>query len=228
MQCQSRWGPPATPTNVVDWGTTQRGWWVKAKGRGWDHPSKRRWRSGESPSTGTSPGTTPGWEGAIPSWCHVGEGLLLPLMSMPKDPECSPLWQSAWIEWHTRHMEMLPWWRELIKIPGHKDYQEFAWKVHASFKMPKVCNWVKRVDNDHIPHWHTLWLESTISCHLLMWGLALRTTDFPNHTIPLPTWGHYSIGLRRSNHQSLANLTIWQKAWWNSSRQWSCWSCSWK
>ena len=36
-------------------------------------------------------------------------------------------------------------------------------------------------------------------------------------------WGHFSIWLRRPNHQFLVNLTVWQKVWWNSGMQWSCW-----
>ena len=81
----------------------------------------------------------------------VGDGLPPLLMSMPKDPEPSPLHQSVWIEWLARHVEMPPWWRELIKIPSYKDYQEFAQKVCATFEVPKVCNRVKRVDNYHTP-----------------------------------------------------------------------------
>ena len=45
---------------------------------------------------------------------------------------------------------MPSWWEELIKIPGHADQTEFAQIVHASFEVPKVCNWVKKVDNYHM------------------------------------------------------------------------------
>ena len=38
---------------------------------------------------------------------------------------------------------------ELLKIPSHKDYQQFAQKVQASFEVPKVHNQMKKVDNDH-------------------------------------------------------------------------------
>ena len=115
----------------------------------------------------------------------MGDGLPPLLISMAKDPESSPLHQSKWIGWCTRHVEMLPWWRELIKIPGHKDYQGFAQKVCTSFEVPKTCNWVKRVDNDHTPPLvHPLIGKYQF---LLTQGLALRTTNSPNHTIPLPT-----------------------------------------
>ena len=97
-----------------------------------------------------------GEEEPSPVGVEAGDSLLPLLMSRPEDPEPSPLCQLVWIEWCTRHVEMLPWWRELIKIPGHEGYQEFAQKVHVSFEMPKACNWVKRVDNDYTLHWHTL------------------------------------------------------------------------
>ena len=41
---------------------------------------------------------------------------------------------------------MLSWWRELVKVPSHEDHQEFTWKLHASFKVPKACNQAKGVD----------------------------------------------------------------------------------
>ena len=78
---------------------------------------------------------------------------------------------------------MLPWWKELVKIPGHNYYQEFAWKVHASFEVPKTHNEAKGVDNDHIPCQDTHPLGSIFLCHPQMWGSAVRTTDLPNHTI---------------------------------------------
>ena len=54
---------------------------------------------------------------------------------------------SDWIEWHARYVQMLSWWEELTKIPSHVDHQEFTQKVHISFEVPKICNWVKKVDN---------------------------------------------------------------------------------
>ena len=95
-----------------------------------------------------------GEEEPSPVSTEVGDSPLP--VSTPIDPELSPLCQLAWIEWHARHMEMLPWWRELIKIPSHKDYQEFVQKVCASFEGPKACNWVERVGSDHTPMVHPL------------------------------------------------------------------------
>ena len=72
MWCWSGWHLPVAPINVADWGgATGRSWLVQVKGRGWDHPSQGRGRSGEFSATGTSPQTTPGWGGVIPSW-HWG------------------------------------------------------------------------------------------------------------------------------------------------------------
>ena len=38
-----------------------------------------------------------------------------------------------------------------MQIPSHKDYQEFAWEVHASFEVPAACNWAKKVKNHYTP-----------------------------------------------------------------------------
>ena len=83
-------------------------------------------------------------------------GSSLPLMPttppLPhKDPDPSSLHPSELVVWHTRHVEMLPWWEVLTTIPSHKDYKKFFQKVCASFKVPKACNWVKGVDNYHTP-----------------------------------------------------------------------------
>ena len=68
-----------------------------------------------------------------------------PPLSPHENPEPSPLCVSEWIEWHARYVWTLPWWEELKNIPCHTDYKEFAWKMHVSFKVPKACNWVKKV-----------------------------------------------------------------------------------
>ena len=112
---------------------------LTAQGQG-----KQRWgRSGVFPAAEAPPPGTPGWGGVIPAGAEVGDSLPPMPTSMPKDLEPSPLCQSAWIQWHTWHVEMPTWWREHLKIPGHNDCQEFACKVCASFEVPKVCNWAK-------------------------------------------------------------------------------------
>ena len=65
---------------------------------------------------------------------------VLPPLPMPEDPEPSPQHASDWIEWHARYVQMPSWWEELTKIPSNVNHQEFAWKVHASFEVPKACN----------------------------------------------------------------------------------------
>ena len=98
-----------------------------------------------------------GVEELSPANAIVGDGLSPPPMSMPKDPEPSPLCYVEWIEWCIKHVPMSHWWEELVEIPGHEDYQQFARKVHASFEVLKACNWAKGVDHDHIlppsHHW---------------------------------------------------------------------------
>ena len=122
---------------------------VQAMGGGWDWPYQgggdlkcppplephlQELLSGEEPS---------------PVGAEV-EDRLLPLpMSMPKDAEPSALCHTEWVEWHTRHELPLPLWKELIKIPGHPDYKELAWKVWTSFEVPKACNQVEGIDNAH-------------------------------------------------------------------------------
>ena len=58
-----------------------------------------------------------------PAGAEVGDDLAAPLMSTPKDLEPSPLHQSDWILWCIRHVPTLPWWKELVKIPSHNDYE---------------------------------------------------------------------------------------------------------
>ena len=59
-----------------------------------------------------------GGEESSPASAEVGDGLPPP-MSMPKDPEPSPLCQSDWIQWSAQHVETPTWWKELLKILGH-------------------------------------------------------------------------------------------------------------
>ena len=93
-----------------------------------------------------------------PSLAGINVGDNLPPLPMPtfppqplppKDPKPSALHTSDWIEWCARYVQMPSWWEELTKILHHVDHQEFTLKVHPSFEMPKVCNWLKNVDNYH-------------------------------------------------------------------------------
>ena len=118
-----------------------------------------------------------GGEKPSPAGTKVGDSLPPPLTLMPKDPEPSPLCQFDWIVWHARHVEMPPCWRELMKIPGHDNYQEFAWKVCASFEVLKACNQAKRVDNDHTPLSTPFHLEVPFHtpCQCETWLSGLQT-----------------------------------------------------
>ena len=91
-----------------------------------------------------------------PVGAKVGDGLPTQQMSISppplpcEDQEPSPLCTSEWMDWCARYVQMPPWWEELLKIPSHADYEEFAWKVCASFEVPMACNWVKKIDNYHV------------------------------------------------------------------------------
>ena len=39
---------------------------------------------------------------------------------------------------------------KLTLIPSHTDHKEFAWKVYASFEVPKACNWAMGMGNYHM------------------------------------------------------------------------------
>ena len=54
-----------------------------------------------------------------------------------------------WIQWHAHQLDMTAWWQELQEVLGHDDYHKFAWKVWASFELPKAQSHVAKMDNDH-------------------------------------------------------------------------------
>ena len=148
------------PTNMADWGNTTRDdQLVETKRGGPNYPSQRRCRSWVSLTTGSPAPTTPGWGGGgdLPGGCQGRRWPPAPPTSssppppLPhEDPETSTLHASDWIEWCTRYVQKLSWSKELTKIPSHADHKEFAWKLHASFEVPKACNWVKKVNNHHV------------------------------------------------------------------------------
>ena len=53
---------------------------------------------------------------------------------------------------------MLAWWQELKEVLGQDNLQEFAWRVWASFEVPKAWSCMVKVENDHsmLPALHSL------------------------------------------------------------------------
>ena len=149
-----------------------------------------------------------------PAGAEVGGSLLpmvtsLPPLSMPKDPEPSTLHASDWIGWWARHVQMPSWWgssqRSLV--------------TKTTKNLPRMCmppsrclrhatgqrGWITTMHNCQcIPP-----SESTALFHWRTWVLAPKTSVSASYIIPLPMQGPYSIGPRRHNPQSLANLIIW-------------------
>ena len=44
----------------------------------------------------------------------------------------------TWLEWQANQLGTPAWWTELQAIPGTRDPLKFAWKIRASFYIPKV------------------------------------------------------------------------------------------
>ena len=104
------------------------------------------------------------------------------------------------------------------QIPSHVDHQEFTQKVCASFEVPKVCNWAKKVEN----YYAQLPVHPSVGKHhfLLPKDMRFGAQDIHLSTL-LPMQRPCSIGLRTYIPQSLANLIIWWGVYKNSGSQWS-------
>ena len=59
-------------------------------------------------------------------------------------PEPSILDVELWLDWQAHQIDMPCWWTELRAIPGVEDPQKLAWKIWASFSIPKVRSKVSR------------------------------------------------------------------------------------
>ena len=116
---------------------------------------------------------------------------------------------------------MPSWWEELTKIPSHADHKEFAQKVCTSFKVPKACSWVKKVDNYHAqPQAH----PSNGKHHFL----PSKDVTFGTQDICLAQLQHTITYARALQHlaeevhpQSPANFAAWQGVYRSSGGQWS-------
>ena len=214
------------PTILANWGNTMRnGRLVKTTRGGPNHPTQRgRCGTQVSPSTWTSSPVTPGWGRAHPgaevliqgmASCHCQCHHCLSTGASWRS-RTLPLHTSDWIDWCTRHTQMLSWWEELSQIPSHVDHQKFTQKVHTSFKVPKACMQVRKVGNHYMP------LPAPLPCHQRTWGLVPRKSVLANCIILSPMQGLCSIGLRRCIPQSMANHIIWRGVYRKSGRQWSC------
>ena len=64
----------------------------------------------------------------------------------PKPP-VEELWE--WVKWKAEAYKMPSWWRELMKVLEVEDHEKLAWKVQASFQLPKRVNELHWVENYH-------------------------------------------------------------------------------
>ena len=60
-----------------------------------------------------------------------------------------PLENTKWMKWCAWQLDMAVWWQELKEVPSQDNLQDFAWRVWASFQVPKVQCHVLKVDNNH-------------------------------------------------------------------------------
>ena len=118
--CQSGWGLPVASTNVADWGgATGRSQLVQAREEAETILVKGEEELESPPPLEPQLEQLLGEEKPSPMGTKAEDGLPPSPMSTPKYPEPSPLHQLTWINWHTRHVPTLPWWKELVEIPSH-------------------------------------------------------------------------------------------------------------
>ena len=78
------------------------------------------------------------------------DSCLFPLSpSMSGDLEPSPMEHEHWIKWHAWYVDTPSWWYIQEAVSNLDDPWEFAQRVGASFKVPKVQCCVLSVENDH-------------------------------------------------------------------------------
>ena len=54
-----------------------------------------------------------------------------------------------WVTWRAEACDTPGWWRELLAVPEVQDCNELAWKVQASFHLPKRVSKLKKMENYH-------------------------------------------------------------------------------
>ena len=71
-----------------------------------------------------------------------------------------------WVAWKTEMCETPDWWRELLAVPGVKDYKELVQKVWALFCHPKRASEVNKTENYYKAPLHHCVSSERISCCL--------------------------------------------------------------
>ena len=64
-------------------------------------------------------------------------------------PEPSMENYEVWVEWQACCVGMPEWWEELVAIVNVEDHRKLAWKIWASFKIPRVRFEALKVTNDY-------------------------------------------------------------------------------
>ena len=55
-----------------------------------------------------------------------------------------------WVKWRGQIVDAPNWWQELVRIPGVSNFQELAWQVRASFKLPQWMSKIHDVKNYYL------------------------------------------------------------------------------
>ena len=126
-------------------------------------PNHPNWEWGWGPqvltATQAPPPVNPGTGRAHTGrcWCRrqppstvIANAIITATTTTSWGPRVLLLHATKLIEWHTKYVQTLSWWEELVQVPDHMNYQEFAWKVHASFEVLAAYSWVK-MENYYTP-----------------------------------------------------------------------------
>ena len=54
-----------------------------------------------------------------------------------------------WVAWKAEACKTPGWWRELLAVPEVQDCEKLAWKVQASFQLPKRASELHKMENYH-------------------------------------------------------------------------------
>ena len=76
------------------------------------------------------------------------------------------------VTWWGQVLDMPDWWQELADIPEVDNYQELAWKIWASFKLPQQITKLHDVENYHLA-------PLTTPCLCWKYFLLLPNPKFP-------------------------------------------------
>ena len=124
-------------------------------------------------------------------------------------PESSIENYEVWMEWQGCQVNTLDWW-ELVAIPDVDDAQKLAWKVQASFEIPRVRSQALWVNNDYSAPPAPKCINRKAFLPVPDPGVPCQDYREGLHRGSWLTPRPFSIGLRKPTHQILAKSTFWQ------------------